>query len=335
MRPVPVGVPGELLVGGPGLAQGYVGRPDLTAERFVPDVFGEAGGRLYRTGDRARWRADGTIEFLGRVDEQVKIRGYRVEPGEVEVVIGDHPDVRDVVVVARDGGPHGGKRLVAYVVAEGEFSATVLRAWLRERVPDYLVPSVFVALDRLPLTPNGKVDRRGLPDPEPETVGEAYVAPRTAVEETLAAVWSGVLGVERVGVHDNFFELGGDSILSLQIVARARAAGLGIDVADVFAHQSVAELAPVVRDAPAATLAEQGVVTGPVPLTPIQRWFLAQDIPDRDHWNWSGMFELAPGTDPDRLAVALDAVVAHHDALRIRFTPESQHNAGIEATGLL
>ncbi|WP_407657026.1 non-ribosomal peptide synthase/polyketide synthase [Lentzea atacamensis] len=336
LRPAPVGVPGELLVGGPGLAQGYVGRPDLTAERFVPNVFGAGAGRLYRTGDRARWRADGTIEFLGRVDEQVKIRGYRVEPGEVEVVIGDHPGVRDVVVVARDGGPHGGKRLVAYVVAESDdVSGSVLRAWLRERVPDYLVPSVFVALDRLPLTPNGKVDRRGLPDPEPESTGEAYVAPRTAVEETLAAVWSGVLGVGRVGVHDNFFELGGDSILSLQIVARARAAGLGIDVADVFAHQSVAELAPVVRDAPAATLAEQGVVTGPVPFTPIQRWFLAQDIPDRDHWNWSGMFELAPGTDPDRLGHALDAVVAHHDALRIRFSADSQYNAPVDGGGFL
>ncbi|GHH40850.1 non-ribosomal peptide synthetase [Lentzea cavernae] len=335
LRPAPVGVPGELLVGGAGLAQGYVGRPDLTAERFVPDVFGSTGGRLYRTGDRARWRADGTIEFLGRVDEQVKIRGYRVEPGEVEVVIGDHPDVRDVVVVAREGGPHGGKRLVAYVVAEGEFSSKELRNWLRERVPDYLVPSVFVALERLPLTPNGKVDRRGLPDPEPETAGEVFVAPRTAAEETLAAVWSQVLGVERVGVHDNFFELGGDSILSLQIVARTRAAGLGVDVADVFAHQSVAELASVVRDAPQASLAEQGVVTGPVPFTPIQRWFLAQDLPDRDHWNWSGMFELAPGTDPERLSRALDALVAHHDALRIRFTPENQVNAPVDGTGFL
>ncbi|WP_191296541.1 non-ribosomal peptide synthetase, partial [Lentzea cavernae] len=336
MRPVPVGVPGELLVGGSGVAQGYVGRPDLTAERFVPDVFGGPGGRLYRTGDRARWRADGTIEFLGRVDEQVKIRGYRVEPGEVEVVIGDHPGVRDVVVVARDGGPHGGKRLVAYVVAEDfEVTGSVLRAWLRERVPDYLVPSVFVALERLPLTPNGKVDRRGLPEPEPETVAETYVAPRTAVEETLAAVWSGVLGVERVGVHDNFFELGGDSILSLQIVARVRAADLGVDVADVFAHQTVAELALAVRETPVVSLAEQGLVTGPVPLTPIQHWFVAQDVPDRDHWNWSGMFELAPGTDPERLGQALDVLVAHHDALRIRFSADGQHNAGIEAADLL
>ncbi|WP_146231940.1 non-ribosomal peptide synthetase, partial [Lentzea atacamensis] len=335
LRPVPVGVPGELLVGGGGVARGYAGRPDLTAARFVPDVFGGSGGRLYRTGDRARWRADGVLEFLGRVDEQVKIRGYRVEPGEVEVVIGDHPGVRDVVVVARDGGPHGGKRLVAYVVAESEdVSGSVLRAWLRERVPDYLVPSVFVALDRLPLTPNGKVDRRGLPEPEPEAVAETCVAPRTAVEETLAAVWSGVLGVGRVGVHDNFFELGGDSILSLQIVARVRAAGLGVDVADVFAHQTIAELALAVRDTPAVSSAEQGVVNGPVPFTPIQRWFLAQDIPDRDHWNWSGVFELAPGTDPDRLVSALNAVVAHHDALRIRFTPEGQYNAGIEAADL-
>ncbi|PWK85701.1 non-ribosomal peptide synthase protein (TIGR01720 family)/amino acid adenylation domain-containing protein, partial [Lentzea atacamensis] len=334
LRPVPVGVEGELLVGGAGLARGYAGRPDLTAERFLPDVFGGSGGRLYRTGDRARWRADGVLEFLGRVDEQVKIRGYRVEPGEVEVVIGDHPDVRDVVVVARDGGPHGGKRLVAYVVAENQNLAGVqLRSWLRERVPDYLVPSVLVTLDRLPLTPNGKVDRRGLPDPEPGTA-EAYEAPRTSTEDALATVWSQVLGVERVGVHDNFFELGGDSILSLQIVARARAAGLGVDVADVLSHQTVAELAAVVRDAPAVTTAEQGVVTGPVPFTPIQRWFLAQDIPDRDHWNWSGVFELAPGTDADCLASALNAVVAHHDALRIRFTPEGQYNAGIEHAGL-
>ncbi|NKE60129.1 amino acid adenylation domain-containing protein [Lentzea sp. PSKA42] len=335
LRPVPVGVEGELLVGGSGLARGYAGRPDLTAERFLPDVFGGSGGRLYRTGDRARWRADGELEFLGRVDEQVKIRGYRVEPGEVEVVIGDHPGVRDVVVVARDGGPHGGKRLVAYVVAEGEgVSGPVLRAWLRERVPEYMVPSVFVAMDGLPLTPNGKVDRRGLPDPEPETA-EAYEAPRTSIEDVLATVWSQVLGVERVGVHDNFFELGGDSILSLQIVARVRAAGLGVDVAEVLSHQTVAELAAVVRDAPAVTLAEQGVVTGPVPLTPIQHWFLAQDIPDRDHWNWSGMFELAPGTDPDRLAGALGVLVAHHDALRIRFSPDGQYNAPIEAADLL
>ncbi|PWK81234.1 non-ribosomal peptide synthase protein (TIGR01720 family)/amino acid adenylation domain-containing protein [Lentzea atacamensis] len=309
LQVLPPGVAGELFVGGPGVARGYVGRADLTAERFVPDRT-RSGERLYRTGDRARWRADGTLEFLGRADDQVKIRGFRVEPGEVEALLTAHEDVRAAAVVATTAVT--GKRLVAYVVTDRDTGE--LRAFLRERLPDYLVPSAFVVLDALPLTANGKLDRRALPEPAaPET--DAYVAPRTDAERALAAIWATLLGAERVGVHDNFFDLGGDSIASLQVVARARAAGLGLAVADLFTHQTVAELAAVTTT---PMLLEGGPVTGPVPLTPIQRWFTKASIDDRNHWNWSGLFELAPDVDAGKLAAALNTLVTHHDALRTR-----------------
>ncbi|MCG8927146.1 non-ribosomal peptide synthetase [Lentzea sp. CC55] len=310
LRPVPAGVAGELFVGGPGVARGYVGRPDLTAERFVPDPT-RPGARLYRTGDRARWRADGTLEFLGRADDQVKIRGFRVEPGEVEALLTTHGDVRAAAVVALASGT--GKRLVAYVVTDA--ATAELRAFLRGKLPDYLVPSAFVTLDALPLTANGKLDRRALPEPPAPEADGAYVAPRTEGERALAGIWERLLGTGRVGVHDNFFELGGDSIASLQVVARARAAGLGLAVADLFTHQTVAELAAA---ATVPAQVEQGPVTGPVPLTPIQRWFTGATIDDRHHWNWSGLFELAPDVDAGRLAEALNTLVTHHDALRTR-----------------
>ncbi|WP_329793948.1 amino acid adenylation domain-containing protein [Lentzea sp. DG1S-22] len=310
LQPVPAGVAGELFVGGPGVARGYVSRPDLTAERFVPDPT-RPGARLYRTGDRARWRADGTLEFLGRADDQVKIRGFRVEPGEVEALLTTHGDVRAAAVVALASGT--GKRLVAYVVTDA--TTAELRAFLREQLPDYLVPSAFVTLDALPLTANGKLDRRALPEPPAPEADGAHVAPRTEGERALAGIWERLLGAARVGVHDNFFELGGDSIASLQVVARARAAGLGLAVADLFTHQTVAELAAA---ATAPAQVEEGPVTGPVPLTPIQRWFTGATIDDRDHWNWSGLFELAPDVDAGRLAEALNTLVTHHDALRTR-----------------
>ncbi|HEV2756650.1 MAG TPA: amino acid adenylation domain-containing protein, partial [Actinomycetota bacterium] len=243
-NPVPLGVPGELYVGGAGVARGYVNRPGLTAERFVPDPFsGVPGARLYRTGDRARYLSDGDIEFLGRVDHQVKIRGFRIEPGEIEACLVAHDAMRDAVVVARSDG--GDKRLVAYVV--GDVATTSeLRAYVSKSLPDYMVPAHFVVLDELPLTPNGKLDRAALPAPEgrPE-LGVAYAAARTPAEEVLAAIWCEVLGLERVGIHDNFFELGGDSILSIQIVARANAAGLGLTPRLLFQHQTVAALAAV------------------------------------------------------------------------------------------
>ncbi len=205
-----MGVSGELYISGEGLARGYLKRPELTAEKFVPNPFSpEPGARLYRTGDLARWLADATVEFLGRIDNQVKIRGFRIELGEIEAAIAQWPTVKTCAVIAREDVP-GDKRLVAYVVAAGNVHEPThgeLRAYLKERLPEYMVPSAFVMLDDLPLTPNGKIDRRALPAPEWAADGDGYVAPRTLVEEVIADIWSEVLGIKRVGAADNFFAL--------------------------------------------------------------------------------------------------------------------------------
>jgi amino acid adenylation domain-containing protein len=242
MRPVPVGVPGELYIGGEGLARGYLNRPELTAERFVPDPFGASPeARLYRTGDRVRYRPDGNLEFLGRMDQQVKIRGFRVEPGEIEAALVRHAGVREAAVVAREGA--SGQRLVAYVVPEGAPPGPdELRAFLQERLPAYMVPQAFVRLDSLPLTANGKVDRRGLPAPDDS--GSPASEPRSPVEGALAAIWAEALGVERVGIHDNFFELGGHSLLAARLISRVGAElGVELPLQALFDAPTVAELA--------------------------------------------------------------------------------------------
>ncbi len=249
-EPVPVGVAGELRIGGEGLARGYLGRPDLTAERFVPDPFGEAGERLYRTGDLARWRPDGTLEFLGRIDHQVKLRGFRIELGEIEAALARHPAVAQAAAAIRGEGERS--QIVAYVVARpeaGPLDVTEIRLAVRRSLPDYMVPTTVMEMEALPLTPNGKVDRKALPEPERTgTAAREYVAPGTPVEEILAGIWAGVLGMDedsRVGVHDNFFDLGGHSVLAIQIVARARQAGLGLTPMQIFQHPTIAGLATV------------------------------------------------------------------------------------------
>jgi amino acid adenylation domain-containing protein len=247
MRPVPVGVPGDLYIGGAGLARGYRGRPALTAERFVPDPFGPAGGRLYATGDRARWRADGQLEFLGRIDDQVKLRGYRVEPGEVEARLLDHPAVAQAAVVAH-ADPGGDQRLVAYMVsrAQGGPDAGELRRHLARSLPGYMVPSAFVTLERLPLTPSGKLDRSALP--APRRPHDRYVAPRSAGEELVASVFAELLGLDRVGAEDDFFELGGHSLLGVRAVARLSAAvEAEIPIHALFRHPTVAGLAAAIE----------------------------------------------------------------------------------------
>ncbi|NMO19497.1 amino acid adenylation domain-containing protein [Pyxidicoccus fallax] len=321
-RLVPPGAPGELYVGGAGVARGYLGQPVLTAERFVADPFdGRPGARMYRTGDLARWRADGTLEFLGRADAQVKVRGFRIEPGEVEAALLAHPEVKEAAVVAREDGK-GPKRLVAYVVPKGqELLATELKAWLLSRLPPYMVPAAYVALPALPRTRHGKVDARALPAPErqaPEAKDAAAVAPRTEVEEKLAALWREVLNVERVGIHDDFFELGGDSILGLQIITRARAAGIELSPKQLFQNPTVARLAAVAGTR-LAVQAEQGPVVGPVALTPIQRWFFELGLEEPHHWNMSLLLESRAALDPALLERALAHVVEHHDALRLRY----------------
>jgi len=250
---LPQGVPGELLTGGEGLARGYLGRPDLTAERFVPDPFAAVpGSRLYRTGDLARWLPDGTLEFLGRIDQQVKIRGFRVEPGEIETVLGSHPGVRESVVVARPLG--GDRQLVAYVVpaaaAPDALDVEELRAFLRRRLPEPMVPAAFVPLPALPLTGNGKIDRAALPAPELRRA--AALPPRTPVEMVIAEVWAEILDAGGFGVHDDFFSLGGHSLNASRLVSRLRQVfGVEVPLGALFRHPTVAGLAAALLDDPA------------------------------------------------------------------------------------
>ncbi|TMC01083.1 MAG: amino acid adenylation domain-containing protein, partial [Chloroflexi bacterium] len=319
---VPVGVPGELWIGGDGLARGYMGQPGQTAERFVPDPFSGDGGRLYRTGDLVRWREDGNLEFLGRLDDQVKIRGHRIEPGEVESVLGQHPGVRKTVVLVRRD-PLGRKRLVAYVVGEG-LGAAGYRGYLRERLPEYLVPSAFVELAELPLRANGKVDRQRLPEPGWEAERGEYEAPRDEVEAALAGVWSEVLRVERVGVHDNFFELGGDSIASIRVVSRVRQAlGAELPVRAVFTTPTIAGLADQVREAGAsgAPALEPRPADAEAVLSYAQQrlWFLDQFAPGSSEYNVPLGLRLQGALDEPALRRALDGVVARHRVLRTSF----------------
>ncbi|MBB5954030.1 amino acid adenylation domain-containing protein/non-ribosomal peptide synthase protein (TIGR01720 family) [Saccharothrix tamanrassetensis] len=333
LQPVPIGVPGELYVSGVGLARGYLDRPGLTASRFVANPFGDRGSRMYRTGDVVRWRRSGELEFVGRADEQVKIRGFRIELGEVEAALLRHADVREAVVVARTDGA-GHKRLVAYVVG----AVDKLREFLGESLPDYLVPSVFVPVDAMPVSPNGKVDRARLPEPDFSALSAVeHVPPSGPVEEALARVWADVLGVPRVGTADNFFSLGGDSILSMQVVARARQAGLRFTTKDLFLHQTIGLLAPVVTVEDVA--GEQAAVVGDVPLTPIQHWFLHSGRRNPHHFNQSHLVELDPAVDVTALRRALRALLEQHDALRMRFSRVDgvwrQENAAVSDVDVL
>ncbi|OPB26466.1 non-ribosomal peptide synthetase [Pseudomonas fluorescens] len=335
---VPQGASGELYIGGTGLAQGYHQRPGMTAERFVADPFAGKGGRLYRTGDLVRQRADGLVEYLGRIDHQVKIRGFRIELGEIETRLLEHEAVREAVVLALDAP--SGKQLVAYLVSDAEHVALrdALRAHLKAQLPDYMVPAHLIVLQSMPLTANGKLDRRALPEPDPEANRQAYVAPRSELEHSLAAIWCAVLNVEQVGLDDNFFELGGDSILSIQVVSRARQAGIHFSPRDLFQHQTVQSLAAVATRSE-RVIAEQGLLIGPSGLTPIQHWFFDTDIPARQHWNQALVLKPLQLLDPHRLEQALLAVLEHHDALRLSFTPrDAQWHAehlGVPEGGVL
>ncbi|HWF88403.1 MAG TPA: amino acid adenylation domain-containing protein, partial [Pyrinomonadaceae bacterium] len=315
LRPVPTGVAGQLHLAGAGLARGYINRPAATAEKFIPNPFSASGERLYKTGDRARYLSDGQIEFLGRIDNQVKIHGYRIEPDEIESALRDHEDVSASVVIAREDR-RGARQLVAYLVTRKTLTSAELRSFLAHKLPDYMVPTAFVFLERLPLTLNGKLDRNALPAPDHLQSAGVFTAPRTDAEKLLAQIWSDVLGVERVGVHDNFFDLGGDSILSIQIVARANKAGLKLTPRQLFQHQTIAELAVVVGS---AVTAEQGLVTGRVPLTPIQARFFELDQPELHHYNQAMLLEVKESIEATLFEKAIELLLVQHDALRFRY----------------
>ncbi|MEM9487289.1 MAG: amino acid adenylation domain-containing protein, partial [Cyanobacteria bacterium P01_F01_bin.116] len=318
LQPVPIGVSGELHIGGAGLARGYLNRPELTQEKFVENPFGE--GRLYKTGDLARYRSDGAIDYIGRIDYQVKLRGFRIELGEIEAVLARQ--VQQCVAMVREDTP-GNKRLVAYVVhndaLEGEFDGDSLKAYLKQHLPDYMVPTVLVPLEALPLTPNGKIDRKALDAPDAGPSQE-FVAPQTDEEIILTEIWQDILSQEKIGIHDNFFELGGDSILSIQMIAQARKAGLSLRPKQLFQYQTISELAYAsIHEAESPILANQGQVTGPVPLTPIQHWFFDQQWSNPHHFNQAILLQVPSDIQEDKLRQSLADLVAHHDALRLRF----------------
>jgi amino acid adenylation domain-containing protein len=331
LNPVAVGVTGQLYIGGDGLARGYLGRPGLTAERFIPHPYAEtAGERLYATGDLARQRPGGHIEFMGRIDTQVKVRGFRVELGEVEAILAEAEGVRECVVVAQEDEA-GGKRLVGYVVGDGELSAAELRRVLKERLPEYMVPSEFMQLLEMPLTANGKVDRCALPAPDGTRSGTdtEYVAPRTPTEEVLAGIWAGVLGVERVGIKDNFFELGGHSMQAVQLVSRLRAAfGADISLRVLLLSPNVAELARRIESALQsgdnleAPPIERVPRDGALQLSFAQQrlWFLHQLDPESAAYNIPEAIRLRGTLDTIALERSLQEIVRRHEVLRTTFS---------------
>ncbi len=361
LQPVPIGVPGELYLGGAGLMRGYLNRPELTAEKLIPNPFiedsrqfyavssgeeekGESKSsipcpmpnaqcpipKLYKTGDKARYLANGKIEYLGRFDNQVKLRGFRIELGEIESVLNQHPQIYQAVTKVWED-TLGNKRLVAYFVLKNPVNqdnfSTQLRRYLQEKLPDYMIPAIFMMLEEMPLTPNGKINRRALPEPDKDKLNNPknnqnkenanYVKPRTVKEELLTQIWSQLLGIESVGIYDNFFELGGDSILGIQVIAKASQAGLRLLPKQVFQHQTIAELAAVADTV--SVNAEQGNVTGIVPLTPIQYWFFAQNLVDSHHWNQSIMLEIDKSIPFTWIEQSIQKLLVHHDALRLQF----------------
>ncbi|MCK4259525.1 MAG: amino acid adenylation domain-containing protein, partial [Halanaerobiales bacterium] len=325
----PIGVHGELHVGGDGLARGYVNNSELTAEKFIENPF-IPGDKIYRTGDLVRLLSDGNIEFLGRIDNQVKIRGFRIEIGEIENSILNYDGIKEAIVIDQKD-KNGNKYLSAYVVANQEISVEDLRKNLSNSLPDYMIPAHFMQLERMPLTKNGKVDRKALPEPEGNILtGVEYVAPRNEVEEKVALIWSEVLGVEKVGINDSFFSLGGDSIKSIQVASRLNNYGLKLEINDLFKHRCISELSSYIKNT--NSTAEQGIVEGEVKLTPIQVWFFEQKFTDMHHFNHSVMLHNREGFDNDALRKAFTKIVEHHDALRMVYKFEEnsvkQYNRG-------
>ena len=328
LNPVPIGVSGELYIGGKGVTRGYLNRPDLTAEKFLPDPYSkEDGARMYASGDLCRYLPDGNIEFLGRIDQQVKIRGFRIELGEIESALLNHPAVNETVVLAK--GPAGNKQLVAYLVTQKMQKPSIsdLRDFLKNRLPEYMIPAYFMFLDKMPVSAVGKIDRRQLPEPElsRDSLKEKFVAASDEREKILVDIWKELLNLDMVGIKDNFFELGGDSILSIQMIARARQRGLHITPKQLFETPTIEGLAASAGTAPIVH-AEQETVSGPLTLTPIQRYFFEQNLSNPHHWNQSLMLEVSAPLDTDVLLQVVRALIRQHDVLRLRFNKDGKEN---------
>jgi amino acid adenylation domain-containing protein len=334
LQPVPAGVPGEIHIGGAGLARGYLRRPELTAEKFIPNPFSETpGARLYRAGDLARYRRDGTIEFIGRLDNQVKLRGFRVELGEIESALTEHAGIAQAVVLVREDRAHD-RRLVAYIVPRDNQAPAVseIRKHLRLTLPDYMVPAVFVTLDEMPLTTNQKVDRRALPAPErSEETSDEYIAPRTQREELIAGIWAEVLRVDRIGVYDNFFELGGHSLLATQMTARLRQMfQVDVPVRAIFERLTVVEMANLldqmvqgeddVRVPPIQTVTRDGKL--PLSFAQQRLWFLDQLEPGNSFYNIGRALRLRGSLDIAALAATISHIIKRHESLRTSFESE-------------
>lgn len=327
MQPVPAGTPGELYIGGVGVSRGYLNRPDLTAASFVPDPFStRPGARLYRTGDLVRWLSDGKLDLLGRIDNQVKIRGFRIELGEIESILNRHPKVENSVVIVNVTNEN--KRLAAYVKPLGNEKPDVseLRSFLNASLPDYMVPAFIMVCEDFPLTVSGKIDRNALPRPsfDQMQLDQEYVAPRTDLEKLIAGIWAELLGIERVGIHSNYFELGGDSITSIRVVARITESGFQLSLKEMFTHQTVAELASAIGSGTTVLAAEQGIVMGNVPLTPIQQWFFHKELENVHYFNQWMVVPAPQLLDCNKMKQAVTAVTEHHDALRMRYEISSQ-----------
>jgi amino acid adenylation domain-containing protein/non-ribosomal peptide synthase protein (TIGR01720 family) len=338
LQPVAIGIPGEIYISGVGVARGYLNNLELTKEKFIPNPFITQFKEhkkhllppascplpsLYKTGDKARYLPDGNIEFLGRIDNQVKLRGFRIELGEIETQLEQHPQVKQAVVQVRQDEPNS-QRLVAYYVAKKANTpkSQELRSYLQEKVPQYMIPGVFVALESFPLTPNGKINRHALPIPEITTDDRELTAtPRNQIESTLVNIWQEVLQVDNIGIYDNFFELGGDSILSLQVIAKAKSAGIQLTPKQIFQYQTIAELETVASKT-TTEIAQQGLVTGVIPLTPIQQRFFAQNFLDLHHWNQSVILEVQ-NCDRQLLEQAIQNLWEHHDILRANFIKDN------------
>ena len=331
-QPQPIGVPGEICLGGDGVARGYLNRDAQTQEKFVRDPF-SPGGKLYRSGDLGVWNADGAVSFIGRIDNQVKVRGFRVEPGEIEIRLQQIEEVNQAAVVARETSI-GTKELVAYFSTRGVLSAAQLRQRLANELPDYMVPARLIAMEQLPLNRNGKIDRKRLPEPDAiEPPPPTRAAPRNDAEHMLLQVWQSVLGRTSIGVHDNYFAVGGDSIRAIQIVSRLRRMGWQVEIRHLFQYLTVAELAPRLTCAQEVDEVFE-VVEGPVELTPIQRWFFDQHDADIHHFNQAVMLKPSRPVDAAALKEALQDIWRRHDALRMQFHQPrgayQQYNRGVD-----